>query len=266
MEQKLLTAGEFAKLARTTKRTVLWYAEKGILKPHNIGDSGYRWYAPEQIIDFQGLLLMRRLGFSIADIQQYLKKGQSLQQLFKARYALIKRQLADLQSTLAETERYYKNLAATNTLIKPYIKRQRSFEIYYIDKQGPYAKIKDYIHELRDMFLPLPNNATFLTIFVDRGYNPKNAAMKISVVSQRDIIPKPGTSIIKSTVPSYKALCHSHVGSPELLSLLWQELESYRSREDLPLNNRLSFADLELYYPSPDGQFITELQLPIKIK
>ena len=60
MHQNLLTPAEFAKLARTTKRTVLWYAEKGILLPHTTSESGYRLYLPEQIIDFQSILLTLR--------------------------------------------------------------------------------------------------------------------------------------------------------------------------------------------------------------
>lgn len=263
MEQNLLTAGEFAKLARTTKRTVLWYAEKGILKPYKIDSSNYRWYAPEQIIDFQGLLLMRKLGFSIADIQQYLVKGQSLQQLFKAKRTQIKQQLAVLERSLAETESYYKNLATTNTLVEPYVKKQSSFEIYYIDRQGSYAKIKEYIYELRDMFTSLPGDATFLTIFVDSEYNPKNATMKIGVVRRSHVVPKPGALLLKLAIPSYKALCHRHVGSPELLSLLWRELEKYRVKKELAIDTSLPFADLEFYNPGPDGQFTTELQLPI---
>ena len=31
MSDTLLTAGQFARLARTTKRTILWYDEKGVL-------------------------------------------------------------------------------------------------------------------------------------------------------------------------------------------------------------------------------------------
>ncbi|RJQ24430.1 MerR family transcriptional regulator, partial [Candidatus Parcubacteria bacterium] len=53
MEEKLLTAGEFAKLARTTKRTVVWYGREGILPPFKIGENGYKYYKAHQILDFQ---------------------------------------------------------------------------------------------------------------------------------------------------------------------------------------------------------------------
>jgi DNA-binding transcriptional MerR regulator len=42
MKKDYITAGEFARLACTTKRTILWYDQKGILKPTKIGESGIK--------------------------------------------------------------------------------------------------------------------------------------------------------------------------------------------------------------------------------
>ena len=74
MQNNLLTAGEFARLARTTKRTIHWYCQKGILKPKMLDGSKYRYFAPEQIIDFQVILLLRRLNFSVEEVKKYLQK------------------------------------------------------------------------------------------------------------------------------------------------------------------------------------------------
>ena len=54
----LITAGEFAKLAGTTKRTIHFYDEKGVLKPIKINKSNYRLYDERQILDYQMILLL----------------------------------------------------------------------------------------------------------------------------------------------------------------------------------------------------------------
>ena len=271
MEEKLFTAGEFAKLARTTKRTVLWYAEKGIVNPYKTDESGYRMYRPEQIIDFQGILLMRKLGFSIADIQAYIGQGQSLQHLFEEKRSLIEKQIANLERTLADTKSYYTNLTSTGTLVNPVIKQQKSFEIYYLDKQGPYASIKGYLKELRSMFNDLPDNAVFLTIYMDAGYNPKNAKMRIGIMRHHDIQLKTGVTLPLVTIPEYRALIHKSHGPGALLSMLWQELNKYRINQRLSLNDHLPFTCLEFYkssagsYENEDAICIAELHLPIEI-
>lgn len=269
MSESLLTAGQFAKLARTTKRTVLWYDQKGILKPQHVDDSGYRFYTPRQILDFQSVLLMRKLGFSIADITALLSSDRSMQRLFEAQRGALERQIGLLQRMLDDTNRYYQNLHATGTLVQPKLKRVPSFDMYYLAKQGSYVQIKDYSLELRSAFKVLPKNTVWLTAFMVSSYLPAKADMKIGVVCQPGMRLKPGTPVQRETVPAYHALTYVHMGSTTLLSLLWQELGKYRQKEHLSLDPNLPFADVEFYspdtskYPDPEDSLRTELHMPV---
>lgn len=272
MRESLLTAGQFAKLARTTKRTILWYSQKGILKPHHIDDSGYRLYAPHQILDFQSVLLMRKLGFSIADIELRLSSGRSMSNLFEEQRTVLDRQVKLLQRMLDDTDRYYENLRTTGTLVRPELKHVASFDMYYLAKQGPYARIKEYSDELRGAFETLPDNCVWLTAFMVPSYQPAKADMKIGIVCQPGMRLKPGTNVQRETVPAYDAITHVHVGSTSLLSLLWQELGKYKQTQHLAADTRLPFADIEFYapdtsaYPDPDDSLTTELQMPVLTK
>jgi DNA-binding transcriptional MerR regulator len=233
MREALLTAGQFAKLARTTKRTVLWYGQKGILKPHHIDDSGYRLYAPHQILDFQSVLLMRKLGFSITDIGLRLSSGRSMASLFEEQRTVLDRQIKLLQRMLDDIDHYYENLRTTSTLVRPELKHVVSFDMYYLAKQGPYARIKEYSDELRGAFEMLPDNCVWLTAFMVASYQPAKADMKIGIVYQPGMRLKPGTNVLRETVPAYDAIAHVHVGSTSLLSLLWQELGKYKQIQHL---------------------------------
>ena len=269
MQQNLLTAGEFAKLARTTKRTVLWYAAQGILEPYQTNEAGHRFYRPQQIVDFQVILLMRSQGFSLADIARHLSDGQSLQQAFRINQDILARQIANMQSVLDATNRYYSNLAATGTLVRPDKKEVNQFDIYYISKTGPYAKISDYHAELRASFAKLPIGAIFLAIFLDADYRPRAANMKIGVVYQKGMILKPDTDVRIEKIPAYTALSYTHYGSGALLSLLWQQMEQYRIKTGLLRDNHVPFSDIEFYNSATppdltrDDTLQTELQIPL---
>jgi DNA-binding transcriptional MerR regulator len=208
---KLLSPGEFAKLARTTKRTVLFYDEKEIIKPFKLDKSGYRWYKSSQIIDFQVILLLRKLNFSLEDIKAYLYKENSLKKLFRSQKEILKREIVSLQLSLKNITKYYRNLEATGTLVKPKIKKIKPLSIYYIYKEAAYADIKDICFELKNMFEFIPEGAKYLVIYMKNGYSPKKAAMKIGVIATEDmIIKKEYYSMIKmERIDAYKTLSYA---------------------------------------------------------
>ncbi len=271
--ETLLTSGEFARLARTTKRTVHWYDQEGILKPlEQNSTNGYRFYKPSQIIDFQVILLLRKFGFSLEEIKGYLKKTKNLGDLFKLKRAVIEKEIESLERSLKDITAYYDNLRSNNTLVQPIIKDIKSFEIYYLYKEGPYAKIKDYGLELQSYFATLPPVSTYLTIFLERDYKPRKAKMKIGILAKSGMKIKDEykSTILKEIISGYKALTVKHIGSGVLLSLLWQELEKYRRANAYEFDKKLPFADLELYFlVKPNGfddqdNHLFELQLPIQ--
>ncbi len=269
MNERLLTAGQFARLARTTKRTVLWYAEKGILLPYHVDDSGYRYYQPQQILDWQSIALMRRLGFSIEEIELLLSHGNTMQQLFEQQRGALQQQIGQLQRMLHDTNQYYENLQANGTLVRPELKQIASYDMYYLTKRGPYAQLKIYHDELADCFESLPDETVYLTAFMSSNYEPAKADMKIGVVYAPGMQLKAGNEVQRETVPAYQTLSCVHRGSTTLLSLLWKELAKYRRKQHLAADTSLPFADVEFYtpdtsdYPDPVDSLTTELHMPV---
>lgn len=62
------TAGEFAKKAGVTIRTIRYYDDKGLLKPSSLSDTGYRLYTDSDFAKLQVILTLKYLGFSLEDI------------------------------------------------------------------------------------------------------------------------------------------------------------------------------------------------------
>jgi hypothetical protein len=174
---------------------------------------------------------------------------------------------------LHDTEVYYDNLTTTKVLVKPELRDIPAFEIYYLQKTGPYAKIGAYCEELKGCFEVLPKNAVFLTIFEEGGYQPHKAKMKIGIAKQDGMRLKPDAPHVASkSIPSYHALTYTHTGTPTLLSLFWIELAKYRRKNAYKLATHLDFVDLELYIHTSlngttdanDMEF--EMHLPICVK
>jgi DNA-binding transcriptional MerR regulator len=62
--------GDFARLARTTVRTLRHYEDEGLLLPvHVRRQSGYRYYDPAQLVTWQRIVMLRELGMSVPDIR-----------------------------------------------------------------------------------------------------------------------------------------------------------------------------------------------------
>lgn len=76
--EKRYTAGELARCAGVSARTIRFYEEKGILYPKERSAEGYRLYDEGAIVRLQEILMMKYVGLSLEEIQQALQQGEDL--------------------------------------------------------------------------------------------------------------------------------------------------------------------------------------------
>ncbi len=69
--KKYFSSGEFAKLTGVNKRTLHYYNDIGLFKPQFIGENGYHYYSGTQFASLELILILRRVGLSIEEIQDY---------------------------------------------------------------------------------------------------------------------------------------------------------------------------------------------------
>lgn len=260
--QNLITAGELAKLSGTTKRTILWYDQIGIIKPVKIDGNNYRYYSETQVLEYQMIKLLTTLGISLNEI----KEKNNLKKIFEDKKAQIKIQIETLQFNLNNLEKFMSNLNANNTFIKPKIKILKPIEIYYIERESSYVKIGKYCKELVEMFEKNNNKMTTLAIFENPTYQPKNSKIKIGVLAKpNQKIKDQYKNIVKRMILNPgKVITHTHNGDGKLLSLFWKELEKYCRLNKIEI--RKNIPDFEIYRNvshNPQKQFF-EIYLPIK--
>lgn len=192
-DPKLVTSGELARLANTTKRTIHHYANMGILRPIRTNSKGYRFYEERQVLDFQMILLLTTLGVPLGDIKRFLRSGKKkLPELFGRKQTDIGRQIRELQFHFANLEQYQKNLQTNGTLVAPKIITLKPFGVYYIERVGAYAQIEKFCEELKGMFEPTtyPNSSHLRGGRLSRS--KASSHTRCGVASNATILPEAG--------------------------------------------------------------------------
>lgn len=262
----LITAGELAKLASTTKRTIHFYDEKGVLRPVRVNRSKYRLYQERQALDYQMILLLSTLGVSLDEIKAHLKRKGDLAVLFNSKKHLIKNEIERLKFSLDSLERYLSNLKNNGTMVNPEIQVVDPFDVYYIERVGSYAKIGDYCKELGEMFDRKGKNFTTLSLFVDQGYRPKESHIRIcAFIRDGMTLKEQYKNVVKRmTFNPGKVISYTYYGSGDMLSLFWKELEKYCQLRGYKI--RTDIPDYEIYWEINDNPIKQrfEILLPIK--
>ena len=71
---KYFTVGEFAKLHKFSRQTLIYYDKIGLLKPDYINpENGYRYYSPEQLEILDLLYTLKEAGVSLKEIKSFME-------------------------------------------------------------------------------------------------------------------------------------------------------------------------------------------------
>ena len=106
MKEILYTAGEVARIAGVSLRTIRFYDAKGLLKPVSYSEAGYRYYNQESLAVLQRILTLKYLGFSLRKIEEIMASRSREQQLSEQKELLIrkKRHLEEIISAIEVME------------------------------------------------------------------------------------------------------------------------------------------------------------------
>lgn len=73
MKNNLMLIGEIADFLGISRKAIRLYEKKGIIKPVKVdAENGYRYYSAEQILQFNALLELKALGFSLDEIKMII--------------------------------------------------------------------------------------------------------------------------------------------------------------------------------------------------
>lgn len=100
LHKKLFTAGDLAKIADVSVRTIRFYDSKGILRPISYSDSGYRYYDRNSVERLQKILMLKFIGFSLEQIEGILA-GDDVGTTFAAQKMLLLEKKAHIEAIIS---------------------------------------------------------------------------------------------------------------------------------------------------------------------
>lgn len=93
----MLKISEMAKLANTTRRTLIFYDEQGVFSPAEKSEAGYRYYDYNQLYDLMTILGLRNIGLSLDQIKAIQNGDQQAAPQLRQAQAEISAQIKKLQ-------------------------------------------------------------------------------------------------------------------------------------------------------------------------
>lgn len=144
-QEKLLTIGQFAKLHKINKKTLMWYDEIDLFHPAHIDpDNGYRYYSYYQSAILETILLLRELDIPLGEIRQFMKNrsASTMHQVVQEQMKEIDRRIADLnaiRNALQMHEQALQTIAALDLSALSVIKKEKQPLITVaIDQDTPF--------------------------------------------------------------------------------------------------------------------------------
>ncbi|WP_096271614.1 MerR family transcriptional regulator [Paucisalibacillus globulus] len=107
-KEKYLSTGEFAKLCKVNKQTLIFYDQIGLLSPVVKNDKGYRFYSIHQLELFNVIDVLKDLDMSLKDIKQYTQNKSPegfLKLMYKKKEEIAKkRQEIEMKERIIEAK------------------------------------------------------------------------------------------------------------------------------------------------------------------
>ena len=111
MPKGVFSVNSFAKYSRTTKDTLLHYDRIGLLSPSLRGETGYRYYSPEQLSIVNVIRTFKELGLSLNEIKELIddRNPENFDATFYQKMEILEDKIQDLMDTkkLLETLHHY---------------------------------------------------------------------------------------------------------------------------------------------------------------
>lgn len=120
------TAGEMAQLHGISKQTLLFYDKKGVFSPAFVNpQNGYRYYSASQLETLDTILMLKEIGFSLAEICVYLQERNGV-----GTVVYMEEQKRLLENEIAHKKRIVKRLTKKIETLRTLQEHCDSIEFY----------------------------------------------------------------------------------------------------------------------------------------
>lgn len=116
----MLSIGQFSKICLVSIKTLRYYDKIGLMAPQTIDEfTGYRYYSEDQLSEMLLIQRLKRYGFSLADIREFLQSNdqRALFSKLEQQRFLLKQQIQDTTLVCGELEQHIKDFERTGNIM-----------------------------------------------------------------------------------------------------------------------------------------------------
>lgn len=192
--EKLLRAGEFAKICGVGKHVLFHYDEIGLFSPTYVDQNRYRYYSYHQYDTFLIIKNLQKMGMSLAEIKAYLKKRdpQLFLQLLNQKTAAIDEQIKGLLNvkSMMQSMKQSTSDALLNALDQPQLVKLEEVKLLCSENtENASSKnfanfMQEYIQFIHDHAIEVQHNVGCMLLIDNIQKNAYNNFSYLYQVSQ----------------------------------------------------------------------------------
>lgn len=193
----MLKIGDFSKLTRVSIRMLRHYDEIGVLKPMNVDDStGYRFYSADQISLLNRILVLKEMGFSLAEICGLMEKefdNKQLVSLLENRKRQISEAIDKENEKLLRVENLIQFINKENEFMKyeVVLKDIPAYKVISLRSIIPTYQAEGALWDELCMYMEknsIKGNEPSYAIYYDDGYKESDVDVEITMCITENIV------------------------------------------------------------------------------
>ena len=253
-DKHLMTIGEAVKAFGVTRRMILNYEDKGLLKPDlKNGKTGNRYYTADSVSRILTIRLLQNMGLSLDEIRAYYEGTTDMTTLI-ARMEKMRDDLnLQIEKLKLRTKEKEELVIETITLPKQVIYCETQYAKELSERKQNLREA--FIYALRYFTADCSKHLLFSEYNLD---NPNLISNCISIPSETPL----SENVIH--LPEQKALVAMHHGSYETLPDVVREIQAYAKEKQIPLKGTVRHIYIEGPPQHSDpSKYITQVALLI---
>lgn len=252
-EKNLFSIGEIAKILKITRRIILNYEDKGLIKPDiKDGKNGNRYYTIDSLVKLKTIRSFQNLGLSLNEIKTYMEGKNNLPSIIK-RFKELRDEIDLAIEKLTELENN------SFDIVKSIVLKEQT--VYF--KKTSAKSIKEKTDALRDTALCAMQK--YGTDMAKQMYFTQYPIYDPENITYCAVIPKKSSGENVTVLKETPAICIYHRGAYEDIYKVREKLISYANKNGLKTLGICRHTYLEGAPQHKDkNRFVTQVALLIE--
>lgn len=267
--KKYYTIGEVSKIYDIATDSLRYYEKKGLVTPQR-RDNGYRIYSLEEIWRLNLIKDLRKLGFSVEQIKDYIddRNIKKTKELIEREIILIEKEIKPLirvQNKLKSKLKLIKELEARSTCDKIQVKKIRDRKILFIEAEMSNDEEVDLaLRKLESR----NDEKLFLFANKDMGVFISNEGMEEKTYDLYDgafFLLEDRAEHYNMILPEGDYVTKIYKGYYKQSKQLIEDMMKFIKKENyIMIGKPMEIYRIDIHDTSIEEEFITEIQIPVE--